>query len=284
MITVRISAFTDEAADSLAGQIEAMKRNGLSLMELRSIDAKNVSSFTLAQAAEYKKLLDENNMKVWSIASPLGKQKISVNFEKYKETVKHVAELAQVLGTDKIRIFSFFKAYKKRDKVMKYLSKMVEIAEQKGVKLYHENEKEIYGDTADRVRDIMNSVKGLGYIYDPANYIQVGEKACNTLPLLHSSTDYFHIKDVISSTGELVPAGNGDGDIKRLVSMISKDTVLSVEPHLLTFGEYRKIDKKALKVKYKYGNNSESFDTAVKALKDILKAEGFIEKDGEFIK
>lgn len=284
MITVRISAFTDEAADSLFEQIEALKRNNLNLMELRSIDKKNISKITKSEAIQYQKTLSQNNIKVWSIASPLGKQDIDLDFEKYKETVGHIVELAQIFQTDKVRIFSFYNAYEKRDMVIDYLSKMVEIAEKKGVKLYHENEREIYGDTAVRVQDIMKTVQGLGYIYDPANYIQVGEKPNNTLPLLHSTTDYFHIKDAILSTGQIVPAGEGDCDIKRLVCMISKDTVLSVEPHLITFSSYSEIDNSVLKVKYKYSKNSEAFDVAVGALKSILKSEGYIEKNGEFIK
>ncbi|MFQ7076941.1 MAG: hypothetical protein ACLRSW_02880 [Christensenellaceae bacterium] len=40
-----------------------------------------------------------------------------------------------------------------------YLNKMAETASAFGVTLYHENEKEIYGDTADRV---LNHVKRKG--------------------------------------------------------------------------------------------------------------------------
>ena len=78
---------------------------------------------------------------------------------------------------------------------------MAETASAFGVTLYHETEKEIYGNTADRVLEIMSNVKGLKYVYDPANYIQVGEEAERTLALLHAKTDYFHIKVVAAETG-----------------------------------------------------------------------------------
>ena len=121
---------------------------------------------------------------------------------------------------------------------------MVNIAKEYGVELYHENEKEIFGDTAERVLKIMQNVKGLKYVYDPANYLQVGENADKTLDLLHEKTDYFHIKDVISEKGTLVPAGYGDGKIKELISRISNDKVLTIEPHLAVFDAYKSMTKR----------------------------------------
>jgi sugar phosphate isomerase/epimerase len=117
-------------------------------------------------------------------------------------------------------MFSFFHAYEKREIVMAYLQKMADVAKEYGVELYHENEKDIYGDTLERVQDIMRSVNGLKYIYDPANYLQCDEPAEKTIAALVDKTDYFHIKDVIVATGELVPAGYGDGHIDELVAVV----------------------------------------------------------------
>ncbi|MFQ7076942.1 MAG: hypothetical protein ACLRSW_02885 [Christensenellaceae bacterium] len=61
----------------------------------------------------------------------------------------------------------------------------------------------------------MSNVKGLKYVYDPANYIQVGEEAERTL-VSCAKTDYFHIKDVTAETGELVPAGYGSGKDRQI--------------------------------------------------------------------
>ena len=148
---------------------------------------------------------------------------------------------------------------------------MVKTSQSFGVQLYHENEKGIYGDTAERVLDIMDNVNGLKYVYDPANFLQVGEKASLTLDLLHEKTDYFHIKDAITSTGELVPAGYGDGQIQKLIEMIKDDKVLTVEPHLAVFDAYASIDNTQLKTRFVYRNSDEAFDAAVSALKDLIK-------------
>lgn len=178
---IKLSAFSDEASSSLQGQISALQRNGISYTELRSIDGVNVKDFTIAYAKEVQKQFLDNGISVWAIGSPIGKVDINVNFAEYLDVFKHVLELANVLNTDKIRMFSFFNAYNDENKVFEYLSKMVEIARNYGVFLCHENEKEVFGDTAERVEKLMKNVDGLKFVYDPANFVQVGEKAEKTL-------------------------------------------------------------------------------------------------------
>lgn len=281
---IKLSAFSDEASSSLKGQISALKRNGIFYTELRSIDGVNVKDFKIPYAKEVKKELLDNGIEVWSIGSPIGKIDINVDFSAYLDEVKHVLELANVFGADKIRMFSFFNAYNEQNKVFDYLSKMVEIAKNYGVSLCHENEKEVFGDIAERVQLLMENVEGLKFVYDPANYVQVGEKAEKTLDLFHKKTEYFHIKDVIAETEELVPAGYGDGDILGLIKRIEKDTVLTLEPHLAVFEGYASIDNTVMKNKFEFKNNDEAFDFAVVALKSLLEKAGYKETEKGYIK
>ena len=281
---IRLCAFSDEAGNSLKEQIEALKRNSISLMELRSIDKKNVADFTIEEAKEYQKIMEENEISVWSIGSPIGKVDIEVDFDEYLKKVEHVCKLANVFKVDKIRMFSFFKAYEKEEKVFEYLRKMIEVANKYNVYLYHENEKDIYGDTLVRVKRIMDNIDGLKYIYDPANYLQCNEKAKDTIEAFFNKTDYFHIKDVISETGQLVPAGYGDGMIEELLSKIKDDKTLTLEPHLTVFDSFKSIDNTEMKHKFTYNNANEAFDAAVKALKEILIKLGYKEENGVFVK
>ena len=281
---IRLSAFSDEAGSSIGEQIAAMKRNGISLTELRSIDGKNVSVFTKEEAEAYQKAFEANGISVWSIGSPLGKTDIDTDFDEYAKLVEHVCELAKIFKTDKIRMFSFFNTAGKDEKVFENLRKMVEIGKKHGVYMCHENEKDIYGDIAERVQKIMQNVDGLKYIYDPANYLQCGESAEKTLGLFHGSTEYFHIKDVVAATGAIVPAGCGDGDVPKLVEMISEDKVLTLEPHLALFDAYKSIDNTEMKHEYVYASAGEAFDAAVNALKKVLISAGYKAVDGGFVK
>lgn len=233
---IKLCAFADESASSIEGQIEALKRNNIDYLELRSVDGKNVSKLTDEEALAIYDKLNASDVKVWSIGSPLGKVDIECDFEEYKNTARRICKIAKIFHTDRIRMFSFFHAYEKSEKVHKYLKEFTNIAKEENVTMYHENEKDIYGDVLKRVVEILDRNSELHSVYDPANYIQTGEYADDTLNALVDRTDYFHIKDVIRSTGELVPAGYGDGKIDKLIEMIGKrDVVLSVEPHLAIF-------------------------------------------------
>ena len=80
---IKLCAFADEANGSLQGQIEALKRNGIAYLELRNVNGKNVSAITLEEAKEYAEILKENEIKVYSLGSPVGKVDIGIDFDKY---------------------------------------------------------------------------------------------------------------------------------------------------------------------------------------------------------
>lgn len=281
---IKLCAFADEASVSLDGQIEALKKNGIGYIELRGVDGTNVSKLTEEEAVGYAKRLADAGIKVWSIGSPIGKIKLSDDTDEHMEKLRHVCRLAKIFGTDKIRMFSFYEAYEDEARVYELLSKMVAIAREYGVGLYHENEKAIYGDTLERIFKIMENVDGLYYVYDPANFLEVGEEAEKTLDALHSKTDYFHIKDVITETHQLVPAGYGDGRIGELVDRIKDDKVISIEPHLKVFEGYSEFDATEMNNKFNFKSNEEAFDAAITAIKNVLAEQGYREENGGFVR
>ena len=125
---------------------------------------------------------------------------------------------------------------------------------------------------------------GLCYVYDPANYLQCGEDIDKCLSMTAGRANYFHIKDVVISTDELVPAGYGDGKIDKMIDLIDRDTVLTLEPHLKVFDGYAEIDGEEMKNKFKFDTNEEAFDFAVKSLKELLAKRGYVEVDDRWIK
>lgn len=282
---IELCAFADEAASGLKEQISALKENGIKYLELRSIDGKNVLSFTDDEVKNYSEELKNAGVEVWSIGSPVGKTDISVSEEDFLKDVSRAVEIAKGFGAKRIRIFSFFNAYNSCRKVVDLLCKAVCLADENGVKLCHENEKEVYGDSIERVLDLFAAVNGLNFVYDPANYIQCGFTAREARDKTQFCTDYYHIKDVIKSTGELVPAGLGDGDIAGLIdSLEGKNTVLTLEPHLKVFDGYAKIDGTEMKNKYSFNTNREAFDCAARSLKKLLTEKGYKETEGGFLK
>jgi len=271
---IRLSAFADEADGSFEGQLAALKRNGIGYIELRGINGKNISDIGFSEAEVLKKMLDEEDIKVWSLASPIGKVNINDDFDAHLKKLEHLCRLTHIFGTDKIRMFSFFESYDHEDEVIRRLKVMTSLAKEYGVMLCLENEKFVFGDNIERVKKLLESVDDLYYVYDPANFVEVGEDSKNCLDSLHGKAYYFHIKDVIAETHETVPAGEGDGLIRELVRRIGdEDKVLSIEPHLMIFDGYSNFDSTEMKNKFHFTDNNEAFDAAVNALKAILKEE-----------
>ena len=277
---IRLSAFSDEAGKDLNVQIAALQRNNIYLTELRSVGGKNVKDLTPNETREIASRLADAGIGLSALGSPMGKVNISVDFGKYLDEVKSLCETAAILGTDRVRMFSFFEAYNERSRVIEYLNRMVEVASSYKLILCHENEKHIYGDTAERVLDLKANVEGLRFVYDPANFLQVGEMPDITLPKIQPICDYFHIKDVDVKTDQLVPAGYGDGQIDKMISDINIDTMLTLEPHLKEFIGYNDIDGEVMHHKFDFKTGDDAFDFAVVSLKKLLDAAGYKEKSG----
>lgn len=281
---IKLCAFADEADANLSGQIAALNRNGVGYIELRGINGTNVSKITEDEARGYMRELADGGIKVWSIGSPIGKIKITDDLEEHIELLRHICRLANIFECDKIRMFSFYDAYDSEELVFATLNRMVAVAGEYGVTLYHENEKEIYGDVATRVKKLAENVPGMRFIYDPANFIESCEYPEATLDALFDMTGYFHIKDCQIDGKAIVPAGFGDGEIARIVSKIERDTVLSVEPHLVVFSGYSEFDSTEMQNKFSFKSNGEAFDAAVAAIRSVILNAGYKETDGGFIK
>ena len=95
---IKLCAFSDEAGSSIYSQIEALKRNNISLVELRSIDNKNVSDFSISEAKEYYEIFKENDIEVWAIGSPLGKVDVNIDFNEYEKKIRHVFEISKIFS------------------------------------------------------------------------------------------------------------------------------------------------------------------------------------------
>ena len=281
------SAFADEAGASLDEQISALKDNGIHYIEPRNIDNKCIVDFTDEELLAIKARLDENGIKVGSLGSPIGKYPITADFDDYIPKVKRAIEVAKLLGTNYIRMFSFFVEQNEldqhRDEVIRRLREMVKIAEAEGVVLCHENESKIYGQMPEEVRDVLTSVPGLGGIFDAANYRMNNANTMEGIGATLVNFKYMHIKDAIFADQMIVPAGEGEGKIGEILDIVNEKVdgvvYLTLEPHLHIFDAYKDIDEHELKGKYSFKTNREAFDFATNALKALLTKHGY-ERNG----
>ena len=275
-----LSAFADEASPMLDEQIKALKEEGVSLIELRGVDGKNVSTLTMEEAVAVKEKLDAAGIRLSALGSPYGKASLGVAFDEHLALFKHGLELCTALDCKRIRMFSFYPAEgvspeDSREEVLRRLESMVSLAEEAGVTLVHENEKGIYGDDTARNADLLQHFGDrMGFAFDPANFIQCGVKPIEAFDVLHNRITYMHIKDAFLSDGAVVCAGHGDGNVpeilRRLNAEREDEVILTVEPHLTVFKGLSDLQDEELKHHEAYPDSRTAFHAAVQALKDIL--------------
>ena len=284
--TFRISAFADEASPNFDEQIEALKQNRIGLIEVRGVNGKSVMDLTDEEAQEVRAKLDAAGIALSALGSPLGKIGIDDDFDEHMLKLRRAFELCRILGTDKIRMFSFYipegtDPASRRADVLARLEKMIAAAEKEGILLCHENERAIYGEQDDKCVDLMEQFyPRMKNVFDPANYVVAKVVPAKAFPSLMQYTQYMHIKDAVLEDGAIVPSGAGDGGIKEILGQIGayrEDTILTVEPHLTAFTGLNKLQHEGLKHKFSYPDSKASFKAACDALKGVLTELGYTE-------
>jgi sugar phosphate isomerase/epimerase len=242
-VTVTLSGFADEISPDPQAQLAVLAAESITHLELRSAWSVNVADFTDAQLAEFRAVTEAAGVRVSAIGSPIGKIAIGAPFAPELERMRRVAGIAGELGAALVRVFSFYippgePPERYRAQVIDQLGALARIAEERGVVLAHENEKEIYGDTPGRCADLITAVDSpaLKATFDAANFVQCGVRPfSDAYPLLRPHLVYLQVKDARADDGEVTPAGEGDGQLRETLQALRDsgfDGFMSLEPHL----------------------------------------------------
>jgi sugar phosphate isomerase/epimerase len=267
-----LTGFADEISPDLAEQLATLSAEDIHHLEFRSVNDTNVLDLSDAELQQVRDTLSEANTAVSSIGSPIGKIKITDPFGPHLDQFDRALEIARYLEAPYVRIFSFFipendDPVQYRDEVLDRLQQLVERAIGGDVILLHENEKYIYGDVPERCHDILSSIDSplLRAAWDPANFIQCGVRPHSTgYEMLRPFIEYVHVKDARFPDGEVVPAGEGDGDVRETVHALRDsgfDGFFSLEPHLARAGSFSGF------------SGPDLFRLAVQRFKSLLKEE-----------
>jgi sugar phosphate isomerase/epimerase len=272
-VTVTLSGFADEISPDPREQLATLAAESITYLELRSAWSVNVADFTGEQVAAFRALLDDAGVRVSAIGSPIGKIPIEAPLGPELDRMRRVAATARELGTPTVRVFSFFvppgePPGRHRAQVIDRMGALAQIAAGHGLILAHENEKGIFGDIPGRCADLITSVNSpaLRATFDAANFVQ-----CDVRPfdeaygLLRPHLVYLQVKDALAATGEVVPAGQGDGQVRETLAALRDSGFagfMSLEPHLAQAGRYGGF------------SGPEGFTRASRSLKSILNELG----------
>ena len=269
---ILLSAFADEISADPVEQVDVLASLGIRHIEFRSIHATNVLDLSDEQHQAFRDLLIERGFELSALGSPIGKIAITDPFEPHRERFERAVALAEFYEAPRIRVFSYYippgdDPATHRAEVLRRMRIKAEIAASRGIELYLENEKGIYGDTAERVHDILTAVDSpaLGHAFDPANYLEIGEDINLAWELLRSRTVHIHVKDYDPRTKTMVPAGAGAGQIPRIIAEAVSDGFdgfCTLEPHLIVAGKSHGF------------TGPERFGDAARALQDALDRKG----------
>jgi len=248
-----LSGFADEIALDLDGQITSLLKLGIGFIEIRMVDGKNIIEYDLGEIKSFKAKLDAAGIGVSAFGSPIGKVPVDAPFDEYLKVFGHALDIADALGTQMIRLFSFYlpkgaNPKDHRDEVIRRMTVFVREAERRGITLIHENEAGIYGETAECCADLFGAIPSANFkaVFDPANFVVAREA---TYPyaydLLKDHIAYVHVKDAVADGDayEIRPAGEGVGHVPEILAALKRDGYagfLSIEPHLHSM--YAKMD------------------------------------------
>jgi len=270
-----LSGFADEIDPEFDTQLATLNKLNIHYLELRGAWGKGVLAFDAAELARIKSSLAKNAIRVSAIGSPIGKIKIDEPFEPHMQAFLHALDLAAYLDCPYIRMFSFFvpegEAERHRPEVMGRLRALVEAVKGRPVMLLHENERHIYGDTPERCLDILETIGSpqLRLTFDPANFVMCGvQPYSRAYPLVKDYIEYMHIKDGLMAEQRVVPAGEGDGQVREVLAALHEEGYagfLSLEPHLAMAGEFSGF------------SGPDRFATATQALRGLIREIGATE-------
>lgn len=262
-----LGILSDEVSPDFERACHLIKDWGMQHVELRTMWGKNILELSDDELAMVTQSLEKHQLTVTAIASPVfksprdGKPKEVKgdfqlggfeSFEGQLELIRKAAMLCKRFGTDKIRVFSFWREAWNDilvDDVANKLVKAAEFAKELGVILVVENEpvcvvgtgREL-GALFDAIRqkaapDVLPHIRAL---WDPGNASHGGEETPypeGYRKLKAAEIAHVHLKDAIvdaSGNRTLAPLGEGGIDYLGQFRQLRADGyggVLVLEPH-----------------------------------------------------
>jgi 3-dehydroshikimate dehydratase len=247
-----LSAFADEVTDDFKGQVDFLKSEKVGFIEIRFVNKKNVVDLTQSELRDSNQLMRDHGVRVSAVASPVGKIRIDAPFQPHLEKFRRAIDAALFFEAPFIRVFSFYppdggaiETY--RTEVIERMRKMAELLQNTNLVMVHENEKDIYGSSAENCVDLVKSIDSpkLRLAYDPANFVW-GEKITNSFDvcwqMMKPYVVHVHIKDwKLGSDNVGSMPGEGDGQIRNLLedlAVMKYKGFLTLEPHLKSGGQF----------------------------------------------
>ncbi|MBP5231535.1 MAG: TIM barrel protein, partial [Clostridia bacterium] len=162
-VKFRFSAFADEIDPSFDMQLDSLRELGIPLLELRGVDGASFVSLSDPEIRTVKHKLKTAGIGLSALGSPVGKIRTDEDFAAHMALFRRVMDIGETLECRRIRMFSFYppKGSDRSDPsfeetVFERIETLLDAAENRGFELCHENEKDIYGDSIDSEKRLLD--------------------------------------------------------------------------------------------------------------------------------
>lgn len=250
-----LSGFTDEAADSLEGQIKATKALGWSHLSARTFNGQNIHELSDKDFEIVCDQLESNNIKVAEFGTLIGNwgKTISSDWDITLKEMERCISRMQLLGVKYARIMSYAQNPWGEDQYeqerFKRLREITERFEAAGLMALHENCMNWGGFSADHTLRLLEEVPGLKLVFDTGNPIFQRDRSKSEPYPWQDSLEFYHkvkhaiahvhIKDGIMHKEEGEPeytfAGEGHGNVEAILEDLIQsgyDGMIAIEPHI----------------------------------------------------
>ncbi len=242
-----LAGIGDEAAPTLAGQLNAIAQLGWDAVELRTVNGQALADLDRVSRDRLVRAVRDAALRVVCLDSRIGgwAGTIADPFEHDLAELTSLAELCADLGTRYVRIMSYPNAGlpepRWRQEVIDRVRRLADVAAAAGITLLHENCVGWAASRADRVLDLLDSVgsPALRLLFDVGNGPAHGYTATDLLTELAPFVAHVHVKDAVGDGENTTYTLPGDGrawveTCLRMLRAAGYDGALSIEPHLAT--------------------------------------------------
>ncbi|GGD56732.1 sugar phosphate isomerase/epimerase family protein [Paenibacillus nasutitermitis] len=263
MLGNRLGVLTDEVSVVLEEALDWIAAQGLSHVELRVINGRNIADLEDHEVREVRSQVEKRGLYISAVASPLFKCRLDASrtvssgdtFGQKEESVEahfrkldRVIEIALMLGAPRIRIFSFWRELQPElysKEIASHLKKAAERAERSDVVLLLENEPSCNAGFAEEVADIVERVdsQALRGLWDPGNEAYGGREAYpRGYEKIKGAIGHVHLKDAYIGADGLprcVPLGSGDVPVIAQLKALEEDGyegLYTIETHFIPAG------------------------------------------------
>jgi len=252
---MKLSGFTDEASNSLEGQIRVTKTLGWDYLSARMINGTNIHDLPDTKFEATVEQLKSANIKVVEFGTMIGSWAKTINSE-WQLTIDEINRCIprmQRLGVKYARVMSYAQNPWGEDQNEKErfrrLQEIVERFQDAGLQAIHENCMNWGGFSADHTLRLLDEVPDLKLVFDTGNPVFQRDRSKPKPYPWQDSLEFFnkvkhavvhvHIKDGImhneSGDPEYTFAGEGQGKVKEILSELDKmdyQGFIAIEPHI----------------------------------------------------